>query len=1123
MNFRKLSVLPLAACLCHFAWAENRDLEIIVQEPFYVPEDRQPVRDEYPKHFMVSDDETLLLTGSRLHTYVYDLGTGRLLRHLWLPPSLHFGDAILDPTSRFVLAYTETYPSYLPNPMLFDLESGGRKALGIIESSPLRGSTRELRREDPWSIVMSDDSAMFRREQTGQTRGLAVDFDSALPSHTAYHLPKRYRLSSGHIISWYGGDWCESLDNNGNVVRFSLIPDPGLRVLKHAALRKDENGRPILFGFDRNMIFAIDARKDQLISKIPSTEHFRVDSYGRRALLLQPSGSVVVVDVETGATLRVIAHHEKPAEYVGNQIDFAISGDGSSAAYWNPSDNSLWHHNLESNTAKRLSRQEAHLRLMDYSFDGSKLVVSGLPAVLNESGNNAIIDTITGEIIRIPKAGLAIIDSTGQYVAYQLWAGRFGGQFGVFETTTQKQHVYPSFSVRDTTPTGVCFTPDSKNLLIANGLDGMLSIDLTNLTEEQEPKTVLPGVFQEGLTFIGSQGVLQSFSGELLMFDWEGTKAIERLRIYPLNNGRFVAVTPERRYFGKPESLQVLAFRSGRRALPIDQFDLQLNRPDIIQDILGARSRELTLFREAVSRRHRLEMYKPGQLSSEANPPSLRITNQDRIPSATTNRELQIEVDLSAGSGTLDRLLAFVNGVPVNNLKPIDQERDTLLQTLIIPLSQGSNEIQLSCRNTFGKESIRETLRVFLDDPTFDQASLYVLAVGVSQYKLKAMNLAVAAKDAEDFCERIRETCETQFSSINTKILTDQNATKQAILESHEFLASSQADDRIILFMAGHGFQDSDYNYWFGTHDIDPEAPQDKGVSYSVLEALFEHVKARERLILLDTCYAGRVDKETLSLAANGKHTNIRGIKVVTSQLARETGPSPRQETIELEEELFAHFQKRTGATVLTASSGVEYVFAEERDSIGNGVFTHALMHGLTHASADANGDGQLGIYEWKNHAFDLVRHLTGNRQRPSLRQLNYAANLNVTLRTQERFQERIPQFWVVKESVSQEHGGWRIQWKMQFQKEDGNWRASGSKVFVNEKPANQWELNTRLDLDLEIKELAATGSSLEVSSKGGEILGSVVLHFSPDFDQFSGYLFDENDRIVSNLYGTAE
>jgi WD40 repeat protein len=82
---------------------------------------------------------------------------------------------------------------------------------------------------------------------------------------------------------------------------------------------------------------------------------------------------------------------------------------------------------------------------------------------------------------------------------------------------------------------------------------------------------------------------------------------------------------------------------------------------------------------------------------------------------------------------------------------------------------------------------------------------------------------------------------------------------------------------------------------------------------------------------------------------------------------------------------LFADLRRSTGAVVIAASGGDEFALEQS----GNGVFTSAVLAGLTNAVADLNHDGRVQVTELQDFVTKLVTQLTKGRQTPTARRLN--------------------------------------------------------------------------------------------------------------------------------------
>jgi len=82
-------------------------------------------------------------------------------------------------------------------------------------------------------------------------------------------------------------------------------------------------------------------------------------------------------------------------------------------------------------------------------------------------------------------------------------------------------------------------------------------------------------------------------------------------------------------------------------------------------------------------------------------------------------------------------------------------------------------------------------------------------------------------------------------------------------LRCSQFLSEANVDDYILVFFAGHGLLDDSDNYYFGTVDVDFDNPSGRGLPYEKIEEILDGLKSRQKLVLIDTCHAGEVDRMT--------------------------------------------------------------------------------------------------------------------------------------------------------------------------------------------------------------------------------------------------------------------
>jgi len=235
---------------------------------------------------------------------------------------------------------------------------------------------------------------------------------------------------------------------------------------------------------------------------------------------------------------------------------------------------------------------------------------------------------------------------------------------------------------------------------------------------------------------------------------------------------------------------------------------------------------------------------------------------------------------------------------------------------------------------------------------------LYVLALGVADYRDDGLDLQFPVDDASALVRRLQMEKGGLYDDVHCRILRDEEVTTTAVRrELTRFLGGSKHPDTVVVFVAGHGIRTDRGTYYFLTHEATPADPEE-GIIRDDLERLVspDEIDAHRRVLLIDTCYAG-------SDFRVGLRGGERGIPVL------ESGP---------EETPFA--QSASGLYVLGACAADGQ--ARERD--GHGLFTSALLGGLS-GEADRDGSGTIELWELWAHVESVVRAESGGRQAPSM------------------------------------------------------------------------------------------------------------------------------------------
>jgi hypothetical protein len=162
---------------------------------------------------------------------------------------------------------------------------------------------------------------------------------------------------------------------------------------------------------------------------------------------------------------------------------------------------------------------------------------------------------------------------------------------------------------------------------------------------------------------------------------------------------------------------------------------------------------------------------------------------------------------------------------------------------------------------------------------------------------------------------------------------------------------------------------------------------------------MLDKVPARRRLIMIDACHSGELDKSEIEVnttpAPKQKKEKISiAFKGGTRLIQPKAGLN---NSFDYMKALFNDVSNQSGATIISAAAG--YEFALESKEWNNGVFTYSVMKGLDINAqdkdhADLNSDGKVTVNELKEYVINKVVQLTNGKQVPTTRRENQSVEV---------------------------------------------------------------------------------------------------------------------------------
>ncbi len=441
-----------------------------------------------------------------------------------------------------------------------------------------------------------------------------------------------------------------------------------------------------------------------------------------------------------------------------------------------------------------------------------------------------------------------------------------------------------------------------------------------------------------------------SQDGSFIIWDAQNGKMIVKQFVF--NRNEMLTLSENGLFDATPGAMKTMYFVQGNEVIPLEAYYEQFYRPRLWEMVMnGEKIEKATIDFENQKPSPGIEITEPDQ--------SLRGVGTLSAP----DNLLKVSVQLTDRGGGIDELRIYHNGkLNSSEVMDIDSKDNTITKTFYIKLLSGVNDIKITAFNKERTEK-SENFKVAYTGKIQQLSNLYVLAIGINEYKKSSYKLNYAVHDAEAFVAGIDKGAKDIFGDVKLIRLLDQQAGKKAITAAFDSIkAQAMPNDVFIFYYAGHGSMSiAEKNnkpiFYLLPYEVtemyNPETLENSAISANAIMNFSRDIKAQKQLFILDACQSGGA----VDMLANRSAVEERAIAL----LAKSTG------------------------TYFLAASGSEQ-FASEVSSLGHGVFTYALLNGLA-GGADAANDNNVTVEELlpfvKRTVPELSKRYKGSEQFP--------------------------------------------------------------------------------------------------------------------------------------------
>jgi len=426
-----------------------------------------------------------------------------------------------------------------------------------------------------------------------------------------------------------------------------------------------------------------------------------------------------------------------------------------------------------------------------------------------------------------------------------------------------------------------------------------------------------------------------STDGTIKIWDIESNRLL--VTMISLLEDNWIIITPEGYYDASPGADKYLAVRIDNKVYGIDQYRDTFYRPEIVQAALTGKAL-------------------PGLVTLNDIKPAPNVALVD-APAKVDRDEVSLKVRITDDGGGVGNIRVYVDGTAMSQRAAQDimsrpAEAGGRLYTFPVKLTAGKHQIKVvafNADNTMrGVEVVHDIEALVLKV----RPTLHALLIGIDDYDNPKLNLNYAAADAELMEQTLKARSpgyyqgRLQIQRLTTKAQTSKAAILSAL---RKYQSTVKPDDVFLFFVAAHGIVDKGKYYLISSNvdAISHHILKRNAISQDDLKQVIANIPASKKIVLIDTCNAGKLGKELqVALLTRGGLSEETALKLLGESV---------------------------GSVLLSASTSQQQALEGYK---GQGLFTYVVAEGMNGA-ADDNNDQYVFTDELVGYVDAKVRKLS--------------------------------------------------------------------------------------------------------------------------------------------------